>query len=68
MFDIHYKGFVITYFTSWLAKQIISILYVKFVRLSHDVILVYIRGLSYRQEILLPNVTISSSLVWLLGD
>lgn len=29
MFDIHYKGFVITYYTSWIAKEILSILYVK---------------------------------------
>jgi len=68
MFYIHYEGFVITYYTSWLAKQILSILYVKFVLLSHAVIFVYITGLSYRQTILLSSVTISSSLIWLLGD
>ena len=51
MFDIHYEGFVITYYTSWPAKQILSTLYVKIVRLSHAVIIAYITGLSYRQAI-----------------
>jgi len=49
MFDIHYEVFVITYYTSGLAKQILSTLCVKFVRLSHAIILVYITGLSFCQ-------------------
>ena len=65
MLYIRYERFVITYYTSWLAKQILSTLYVKFesrcyFRLYHRLILQKNNSLS--------SVIISSALVWLLGD